>query len=151
MSAIKSILSTFASAPAGFFVSCAIGKAYPDAFSGANDRRLKAIRDARIRATSACFPQVEATRGRQLAPRIKYDGYRLQIHLDKGRVTIRTRTKARAGEVLVSSAVKDLMSQSGIRFKDRGVAPTQRSAEAVALVRGRTLRCPARVNGESAS
>ena len=52
---------------------------------------------------------------------IKYDGYRLQIHLDKGRVTIRTRTKARAGEVLVSSAVKDLMSQSGIRFKDRGV------------------------------
>ena len=23
---------------------------------------------------------------------IKYDGYRLQIHLDKGRVTIRTRT-----------------------------------------------------------
>ena len=29
--------------------------------------------------------------------------------------------KARAGEVLVSSAVKDLMSQSGIRFKDHGV------------------------------
>ena len=29
--------------------------------------------------------------------------------------------KARAGEVLVSSAVKDLMSQSGIRFKDRGI------------------------------
>src|ERR1700755_2791493 len=29
--------------------------------------------------------------------------------------------KARAGEVLVSSAVKDLMSQSTIRFKDRGV------------------------------
>ena len=24
---------------------------------------------------------------------IKYDGYRLQIHLDKGRVTIRTRTR----------------------------------------------------------
>jgi hypothetical protein len=60
---IKSILSTFASAPAGFFVSCVIGKAYPDAFSGADDRRLKAIRDAWIRATSACFPQIEATRG----------------------------------------------------------------------------------------
>ena len=32
----------------------------------------------------------------------------------------RVAAKARAGEVLVSSAVKDLMSQSGIRFKDRG-------------------------------
>jgi class 3 adenylate cyclase len=33
----------------------------------------------------------------------------------------RVAAKARAGEVLVSSAVKDLMSQPGIRFKDRGV------------------------------
>jgi class 3 adenylate cyclase len=33
----------------------------------------------------------------------------------------RVAAKARAGEVLVSSAVKDLMLQSGIRFKDRGV------------------------------
>ena len=33
----------------------------------------------------------------------------------------RVAAKARAGEVLVSSAVKDLMSQSGIRFEDRGV------------------------------
>jgi class 3 adenylate cyclase len=33
----------------------------------------------------------------------------------------RVAAKARAGEVLVSSAVKDLMSQSEIRFKDRGV------------------------------
>jgi class 3 adenylate cyclase len=33
----------------------------------------------------------------------------------------RVAAKARAGEVLVSSAVKDLMAQSGIRFKDRGV------------------------------
>ncbi len=33
----------------------------------------------------------------------------------------RVAAKARAGEVLVSSAVKDLMSQSGIRFKDHGV------------------------------
>lgn len=33
----------------------------------------------------------------------------------------RVAAKARPGEVLVSSAVKDLMSQSGIRFKDRGV------------------------------
>jgi class 3 adenylate cyclase len=33
----------------------------------------------------------------------------------------RVAAKARAGEVLVSSAVRDLMSQSGIRFKDRGV------------------------------
>jgi class 3 adenylate cyclase len=33
----------------------------------------------------------------------------------------RIAAKARAGEVLVSSAVKELMSQSGIRFKDRGV------------------------------
>lgn len=32
----------------------------------------------------------------------------------------RVAAKARAGEVLVSSAVKDLMSQSGVRFKDRG-------------------------------
>jgi class 3 adenylate cyclase len=32
----------------------------------------------------------------------------------------RVAAKARAGEVLVSSAVKDLISQSGIRFKDRG-------------------------------
>jgi class 3 adenylate cyclase len=32
----------------------------------------------------------------------------------------RVAAKARAGEVLVSSAVKDLMSQSGIRFRDRG-------------------------------
>jgi class 3 adenylate cyclase len=33
----------------------------------------------------------------------------------------RVAAKARAGEVLASSAVKDLMSQSGTRFKDRGV------------------------------
>jgi class 3 adenylate cyclase len=33
----------------------------------------------------------------------------------------RVAAKARGGEVLVSSAVKDLMGQSGIRFKDRGV------------------------------
>lgn len=33
----------------------------------------------------------------------------------------RVAAKARAGEVLVSSAVKDLMSQSGVRFKDRGL------------------------------
>ena len=33
----------------------------------------------------------------------------------------RVAAKARAGEVLVSSAVKDLMSQSEVRFKDRGV------------------------------
>jgi len=33
----------------------------------------------------------------------------------------RVAAKARAGEVLVSSAVKELMSQSGIRFEDRGV------------------------------
>jgi class 3 adenylate cyclase len=33
----------------------------------------------------------------------------------------RVAAKARAGEVLVSSAVKDLMSQSGIRFRDHGV------------------------------
>lgn len=33
----------------------------------------------------------------------------------------RVAAKARAGEVLVSSAVKDQMSQSGIRFEDRGV------------------------------
>jgi class 3 adenylate cyclase len=33
----------------------------------------------------------------------------------------RVAAKARAGEVLVSRAVKDLMSQSEIRFKDRGI------------------------------
>jgi class 3 adenylate cyclase len=33
----------------------------------------------------------------------------------------RVAAKARAGEVLVSSAVRDLMSQSGVRFMDRGV------------------------------
>jgi class 3 adenylate cyclase len=33
----------------------------------------------------------------------------------------RVAAKARAGEVLVSSAVRNLMSQSGSRFKDRGV------------------------------
>ena len=32
----------------------------------------------------------------------------------------RVAAKARAGEVLVSSAVKDLMSKSGVNFKDRG-------------------------------
>jgi class 3 adenylate cyclase len=36
-------------------------------------------------------------------------------------VGARVAAKARAGEVLVSSAVKDLMSQSAIRFKDRGI------------------------------
>jgi class 3 adenylate cyclase len=33
----------------------------------------------------------------------------------------RVAAKARAGEILVSSTIKDLMSQSEIRFKDRGV------------------------------
>ncbi len=32
----------------------------------------------------------------------------------------RVAAKARAGEVLVSSAVKDMMPQAGVRFKDRG-------------------------------
>jgi class 3 adenylate cyclase len=32
----------------------------------------------------------------------------------------RVAAKARAGEVLASSAVKDLMAQSGVRFMDRG-------------------------------
>src|SRR6185437_7887102 len=32
----------------------------------------------------------------------------------------RVAAKARAGEVLVSRAVKDLMSKSDVRFKDRG-------------------------------
>jgi class 3 adenylate cyclase len=32
----------------------------------------------------------------------------------------RVAAKARAGEILVSSAVKDLLSESEIRFKDRG-------------------------------
>ncbi len=36
-------------------------------------------------------------------------------------ISARVAAKARAGEVLVSSAVKDLTSQSGIRFRDRGV------------------------------
>jgi class 3 adenylate cyclase len=36
-------------------------------------------------------------------------------------VGTRVAAKARAGEVLVSSAVKDLMAQSEIRFKDRGI------------------------------
>ena len=36
-------------------------------------------------------------------------------------ICTRVAAKARAGEVLVSSAVKDLMAQSEIRFKDRGV------------------------------
>ena len=35
-------------------------------------------------------------------------------------VGARVAAKARAGEVLVSSAVRDLMLQSEIRFKDRG-------------------------------
>ena len=63
LSEIKDTLFTFASGPGGLFASCVIGKAYPDAFFGADDRRLKAIRDAWIRAASACFPQIEATRG----------------------------------------------------------------------------------------
>jgi class 3 adenylate cyclase len=33
----------------------------------------------------------------------------------------RVAAKARAGEILVSSAIKDLMSQSEIRFRDRGI------------------------------
>jgi class 3 adenylate cyclase len=33
----------------------------------------------------------------------------------------RVAAKARAGEVLVSSAVRDLMAQSAIQFKDRGL------------------------------
>ena len=33
----------------------------------------------------------------------------------------RVAAKARPGEVLVSSAVKDLMKQSGVPFRDRGV------------------------------
>jgi class 3 adenylate cyclase len=33
----------------------------------------------------------------------------------------RVAAKARDGEILVSSAVKDLMLQSGIRFMDRGL------------------------------
>jgi class 3 adenylate cyclase len=44
------------------------------------------------------------------------DVFGLALHIGA-----RVAAKARAGEILVSSAVKDLMSQSEIRFKDRGV------------------------------
>ena len=44
------------------------------------------------------------------------DVFGLTLHIGA-----RVAAKARAGEILVSSAVKDLMSQSEIRFKDRGV------------------------------
>jgi class 3 adenylate cyclase len=44
------------------------------------------------------------------------DVFGLALHIGT-----RVAAKARAGEVLVSSAVKDLMSESDVRFKDRGV------------------------------
>ena len=44
------------------------------------------------------------------------DVFGLALHIGA-----RVAAKARAGEILVSSAVKDLMLQSEIRFKDRGV------------------------------
>jgi class 3 adenylate cyclase len=44
------------------------------------------------------------------------DVFGLALHIGA-----RVAAKARAGEILVSSAVKDLMSPSEIRFKDRGI------------------------------
>src|ERR1700757_3236978 len=48
----------------------------------------------------------------------------------------RVAAKARPGEVLVSSAVKDLMSQSGIRFQDRGLHQLKGVPERWRLFRG---------------
>ena len=91
-SEIKSTLSTFASGSGGLFVSCVIGKAYPDAFFGADDRRLEAIRDAGFVPPQLASLRSKPPAGDNWLHEIKYDGYRLQVHLDKGRVTIRTRT-----------------------------------------------------------
>ena len=51
----------------------------------------------------------------------------------------RVAAKAGAGEVLVSSAVKDLMSQSGNPLQGSRRSPTQRRTGAMAPVPGRTL------------
>ncbi len=59
-------------------------------------------------------------------------------------VGARVAAKARAGEVLVSSAVKDLMSQSGIRFKDRGVHRLK--GVGGACTGSNIKRCPAKVD-----
>jgi ATP-dependent DNA ligase len=89
---IKSILSTFASARASFFVSCVIGKACPDAFCGADDRRLKPSSMPPFVPPQLASLRSKPPAGDNWLNEIKYDGYRLQTHLDKGRVTIRTRT-----------------------------------------------------------
>ena len=61
-------------------------------------------------------------------------------------VGARVAAKARAGEVLVSSAVKDRMSQSGIRFKDRGVHRLKACRSGGACTGSNIKRCPAKVD-----
>jgi class 3 adenylate cyclase len=68
----------------------------------------------------------------------------------------RVAAKARAGEVLVSSAVKDListdlMSRPEIRFKDRGVHRLKGVPERWQPVPGRTLRCRPGVTSQASS
>ena len=55
----------------------------------------------------------------------------------------RVAAKARAGEILVSSAVRDLMSQSAVRFEDRGFHQLKGVPQAMAPVPGRPLSCAA--------
>ncbi|WP_354045447.1 hypothetical protein [Bradyrhizobium sp. LB12.1] len=71
---------------------CVIGEAYPDAVSRANGRRLEAVGDARIHPAQLATLRSKAPAGDHWLHEIKYDGYRLQFHLNKGRARVYTRT-----------------------------------------------------------
>ena len=104
-------------------------------------RELKALRGKEIVTTgdglqaTFCTPVAGVRCATAIREAVRTLGLEIRVGLHVGEYNVsgaevfglafhigaRVAAKARAGEVLVSSAVKDLMSKSGIRFKDRGV------------------------------
>jgi ATP-dependent DNA ligase len=67
-------------------------EAYQDAFFCSHDRRRQTLGDARIYQASTRRASPKAPSGDQWLHEIKYDGYRVQLHVNNDRRTIYTRT-----------------------------------------------------------
>ena len=98
-------------------MSSVVGEAYPDEVSGKDGRRRQAFANAGIHPAAARNPPDQGALRRELLHEIKFDGYRLPIHLNKGRVTAYTRNGldwttrfsaiARAFDIPVERAIFD--------------------------------------------
>jgi class 3 adenylate cyclase len=84
--------------------------------------------DGPARAIRCAQASIEAVRGLDLEIRAGVHTGECELHDDKlagiaVHIGARVAGKARPGEVLVSSTVRDLVAGSGLQFEDRGAAP----------------------------